>query len=131
VLTDAKTNTRTELRQSEKMKIEIETKELAGITVVYLSGQLGSTTYGEVSDRLVKMVEEGVEKILLNLKGLEFITSAGLRSILVPAKLQKGRSGQLRMCEANETVSEILKTSGFVDLIALHDSEGEAVSAFH
>ena len=55
------------------MKIEIETKEFAGITVVYLSGQLGSTTYGEVSDRLVKMVEDGVDKILLNLKDLEFI----------------------------------------------------------
>ena len=113
------------------MKIEIETKEFAGITVVYLSGQLGSTTYGEVSDRLVKMVKDGVDKILLNLKDLEFITSAGLRSILVPAKLQKGRSGQLMMCEANETVSEILKTSGFVDLIALHESEAAAVSAFH
>jgi anti-sigma B factor antagonist len=113
------------------MNIEIETKEFAGITVVYLSGQLVSATHGEVSDSLVKMVEGGVKKMLLNLRGLEYITSAGLRSILVPAKLQKGRGGQLRMCEANETVSDILKTSGFVDLIKLHESEAEAVSAFH
>jgi anti-anti-sigma factor len=111
--------------------MEISTKEVAGITFVYFEGQLISTTAGKASDELVSLVRGGSRKIILNLRGLSFISSAGLRSILVASKLLRTSSGELRICEVNDTVRQVLETSGFNSLVQIHTDESEALAAFH
>lgn len=66
---------------------------------------------------------------MLNLKELEFISSAGPRSILVPEKFLKSSNGKLLACEAGETVRNILETFGFTTLVSLHKDESDALSA--
>lgn len=72
----------------------------------------------------------GSNKLLINLEGVDFISSAGLRSILVAAKLLKNSNGQIRICGANESVRKVLETSGFTSLVALYTDESEALAAF-
>ena len=111
------------------MKVDIEVKDISGIAIVRIGGQLGSTTSGEVMDRLNELAKGGGKKMILNLRDLEYISSAGLRSILVPAKLLKSSDGELRICEANPSVRKVLETSGFSALVSLHDTEREALLA--
>ena len=110
--------------------MEIRTNEVAGITFVYLKGEIKSTTSGEVMDSLVNLVKGGADKLLLNIKGVDFISSAGLRSILVAAKLLKNSNGQMKICGANESVKKVLETSGFTSLVSLYPNENEALAAF-
>jgi anti-anti-sigma factor len=110
--------------------MEITTNEVAGITVVYICGEIKSTTAGEVMDSLVDLVKGGVTKLLVNVKDVEFISSAGLRSILVASKLLKNTGGELRLCNANETVAKVLETSGFTSLVSMHSDESAAIAAF-
>ncbi len=110
--------------------MEITTKDVAGITFVYLSGEIKSTTSGEVMDSLVGLVKGGANKLLLNIKEVDFISSAGLRSILVAAKLLTNSNGQMRICGANESVKKVLETSGFTSLVNLYSDENEALAAF-
>ena len=77
--------------------MEITTEQVAGITVVYLRGEIKSSTSGEVMDSLVDLVKGGATKLLLNMKDVGFISSAGLRSILVASKLLKNSGGQMRL----------------------------------
>jgi len=65
-----------------------------------------STTSGEVMDALVDLVQGEENKLLLNIKDVSFISSAGLRSILVAAKLLQNSDGQMRICSANESVKK-------------------------
>lgn len=69
-------------------------------------------------------------KVLLNLEELDYISSAGLRSILVAAKLLKSARGEMRICHPNEVVAEVLETSGFHNLLRVHDTELDAHVAF-
>ena len=110
--------------------MEIRTNEVAGITFVYLKGEIKSTTSGEVMDSLVNLVKGGADQLLLNIKGVDFISSAGLRSILVAAKLLKNSNGQMKICGANESVKKVLETSGFTSLVSLYPNENEALAAF-
>ncbi len=68
--------------------------------------------------------------MLLNLQDVEYVSSAGLRSILVAAKLIQSNDGELRICSAREDVAKIIEMSGFDSLINLHADESEAVAAF-
>jgi anti-sigma B factor antagonist len=110
--------------------VEIKTREADGIVFVHMSGRLTSTTSGQAYDELVRVAQSGTKKVIINLRDLDFIVSSGLRSILVAAKLLKGSSGEMRICEANETVKKIFATSGFDSLIQLCADEIEAVASF-
>jgi anti-anti-sigma factor len=110
--------------------MEITTKEVSGINVVYLRGDINSATSGQVMDSLVNLAQSGVKNILLNLKDVEFISSAGLRSILVASKLLKNADGELRICNTNELVAKVLETSGFTSLVRIHSDESTAIAAF-
>ena len=109
--------------------MKIDERQDYGITVVTLEGRLDSSTSGEVMDRLSGLVNAGATRMVLNLKELTYISSAGLRSILVAAKLTKSLSGQMRMCEANDSISQVLETSGFSNLIKVDSQEEESVKA--
>ncbi len=110
--------------------MEIKSNESAGITIVYLSGQLNGATAGQAYDELVRVAQSGTKKVILNLRNLTYVASAGLRSILVAAKLLKTARGEMCFCEANKNVKDVLETSGFDNLIRLYADEGEAVASF-
>ena len=110
--------------------MKIETRKIHDVLVVDMSGSLDSTSSGEAGDRIVNIAKGEHKRVLLNLAGLEYLSSAGLRVILRGAKLLQGKRGELKICNAKEPVKDVLKTSGFNNLIRVYDSEQEAFSAF-
>lgn len=109
--------------------MKVGKRQAGGVTVVTLEGRLDSSTSGDVMDQLVGFVNAGATRMVLNLKDLTYISSAGLRSILVAAKLIKTLGGEMRMCEASQSIAEILQTSGFSDLIRIDTHEEAATRA--
>jgi len=99
------------------------------MTVVRLSGRLDSSTSGDVMDQLNAVVEKMSTRIVLNLENVTFMSSAGLRSILVAAKLAQSSGGQMRMCCPRPLVSEILINSGFSNIIHIDTSEEQAIAS--
>ncbi len=67
---------------------------------------------------------------MLNVKNLEYMSSAGLRVILTAAKLLQASAGEMKICQANGVVKEVLETSGFNSLVNMYDDEKDAVAAF-
>ena len=109
--------------------MKIDYRQADGVTVVNLSGRLDSASSGEVMDQLNGLVNGGAAKLVVNLKDLTYISSAGLRSILVAAKLTKALNGDMRLCEPNGLVSKILEDSGFANLIKIDNHEGQSLEA--
>lgn len=110
--------------------MQISTRDSDGVTVVDMEGNLDTSTSGETGDELVRLVKDGNNKILLNLEKLEYLSSAGLRAILVAAKLLQHARGEMRICNPNDTVREVLEISGFHSLLRLHDTEADALATF-
>jgi anti-anti-sigma factor len=76
------------------------------------------------------LIEAGSTKILVNLEKLDYISSAGLRVLLVVAKKLKANAGELRICSLNAVVKEVFDISGFDMILPVSASESEALEGF-
>lgn len=111
------------------LAMDIEQRQTEDITIVNVSGRLDSSVSGQLMDRLVGIVNSGSAKLIVNLQDLHYISSAGLRSILVAAKLIRSSGGELRLCQPSELVRKILLESGFSNLIRIDEDEAGSVAA--
>jgi anti-sigma B factor antagonist len=116
--------------QGWRVTMNIKHRQVDGVTVVNLSGRLDSATSGDVMDQLNGPVNAGATRLIVNLKDLTYISSAGLRSILVAAKMTKTLNGGMRLCEPNALVSKTLEVSGFDNLIKIDSLESQSLEAF-
>jgi anti-anti-sigma factor len=111
------------------MGLTITRREADGITLVDIAGRLDSSASGQVMDQLNDIVTTGVSRLVVNLAQVSYISSAGLRSILVAAKLLKSANGEMRLCQPNDFVKKTLEDSGFANLIRIDDHEGQSIAA--
>lgn len=69
------------------------------------------------------------DAIILDLATLTYISSAGLRAILVTAKILHAKGKKFSICSLSETVGSMVKTAGFDKVIDVYGSSSDAVSA--
>jgi len=117
-------------RQEGDDDMEIQTRRVNDVLVVDLVGRLESRTAGPASTELNKIAQGDDRKVLLNVGGLEYVSSAGLRAIMVAAKLLQVNGGSALICGANATVKRVMEVSGFSSLLRLYDTEKEGLAAF-
>lgn len=98
--------------------------------VVDMSGRLDTQTSGPAMEKLQQLLNDSEGNLLINLSGLEFVASSGLRVILRAAKQVKANGGNMKVCCAKGVVKEVLEISGFDSLLDLHEEEDQALSAF-
>jgi anti-sigma B factor antagonist len=110
--------------------MEIQTRRVGDVLVVDMVGRLDSRTSGPASTELNQIAQGGDRKVLLNVEKLEYVSSAGLRAILVAAKLLQVHGGDAKICRANAAVKHVMEVSGFNSLLHLYETEGNALAAF-
>ncbi|HXJ81956.1 MAG TPA: STAS domain-containing protein [Candidatus Methylomirabilis sp.] len=110
--------------------MEIHTRHVRDVLVVDMVGRLESRTAGPASTELNQIAQGGHRKVLLNAEKLEYVSSAGLRAILVAAKLLQEHGGAAKICRANPTVARVMEVSGFSSLLQLFETEEAALAAF-
>ena len=99
------------------------------VVVISLQGRLDGNTSASLESAFAKLVEQGNGKFVFNLQGLDYVSSAGLRSLLSAAKMVKVIQGKLALARMNEHVKEVFDMSGFSSIFKLYESEDEAVNA--
>ena len=93
-----------------------KTKEAAKLTVA-LEGRLDTAT----SPELEKCLQEnlpGAAELDIDLSGLEYISSAGLR-VLLSTQKQMMKQGSMKVTHVNETGTEIFEVTGFADILTI------------
>lgn len=110
------------------MQISIKTTD--EIKVLEFDGKLDTHTFSHAQDHLSELIEKGERKILVNLEKLDYISSAGLRVLLIAAKQLKPDGGEIRICSLNDVVKEVFDISGFVTIFKVFVSESEALDGF-
>lgn len=109
--------------------MKITTRTINDVTVVDISGRLDTQTAEPASDEMVRIVRSS-NKVLVNLKNLEFLGSAGLRVLLRASyKLNKSK-GKMKICNATSKAKIVLEITGFHNFFDIYESESEALTAF-
>ena len=89
----------------------------AGKAVFSLEGRLDTVTSPELELEL-KASLDGVNELTLDFEKLQYISSAGLRVLLITQKTM-ARQGEMTITHVNETVQEILDVTGFADILTI------------
>jgi stage II sporulation protein AA (anti-sigma F factor antagonist) len=89
------------------------------ISVVRPQGRLDSSTSRDFEQDLLKRIDGGEFLLVLDFSNLVFISSAGLRAILLAAKQLKVAGGRLAICSPNKHVKEILDVTGCTTLLGV------------
>ena len=97
------------------MTIEIKRNE-EEITIE-VAGRLDTITAPVLEKSIAEHIE-GVKSLVIDFKGLEYISSAGLRVLLGAQKKMKG-SGSMKLVSVCEDVMEVLEMTGFADILTI------------
>ncbi len=108
------------------LKVQIERK--TGATVAVISGRLDGTNAPAFQSSLESTLDDSVSALLLDLKDLIYISSAGLRALLVIARLLQEQSAAFGVCSLSESVHEVFQISGFENFIQVHSDQDAALS---
>lgn len=104
--------------------------ESAGIQVIRLEGRLDPTVAREVETKLkAYLADVEVPKLVLNLEGVGYMGSAGVRVLLSTAKEVRKRGGGMALCSLSVGVEEVLKFAGLDDVFTIFAEEPEAVAS--
>jgi anti-anti-sigma factor len=107
--------------------MEIETAKEKNTVVVSVKGKIDAVTAPEFEKVLANLIAEGENAFLLNFSGLEYISSAGLRSILSTAKQLKPKSGNMLFYGLKGPVKDVFKISGFGTIFKIFETREDAL----
>ena len=97
--------------------MNIEVKKNTGEIIVEVAGRLDTTT----APTLDKTINENiidVTNLILDLKGLTYISSAGLR-VLLSAQKKMQQIGSMKVINVCEEVMEVFEMTGFADILSI------------
>ena len=109
--------------------MDVSIRKDKNIPVVSVKGRIDAVTAPEFEKELSNLISDGVKKLVINLGDLEYISSAGLRSILTIAKLLKAKEGKILFSGLQGPVRDVFNISGFGAIFKIYDSEAAALKA--
>jgi anti-sigma B factor antagonist len=111
------------------MKTEVQHTDNS--TIITVMGSVDAITAAELSKVLTNQINEGHANLVVDLIGVEFMSSAGLRTLLGAVKEARSSGGDLRITSTNPGIDKVLKMSGFHNIAKVFPSQAEAVSSFN
>ena len=92
---------------------------------IHLDGRLDSDTVALLDSELNNLVDSPVDVVVFDLAGLEYISSAGLRSIFGTRQTLAARSGRIVLLNARPQVQKVFDIVKATDIAAVFTSVEE------
>lgn len=107
----------------------IEKTQQDGVTILTLGGRVDALYSGHLDKAFADAFAEGDRRFVWDCKGLTYISSAGLRSVLQAMKRLKAENGAFVLCNCPHPIMEMLEISGFQQLLTIKDDLASAIAA--
>jgi len=107
--------------------MDITERQSGDIVVLDLGGRLDTTNYQQFEAKTMGLINEGKNKIVVNCSNLNYISSSGLRIMLMALKGASVGGGMFTLCELQENIREIFEISGFCSIFKIFPTEQEAL----
>jgi anti-anti-sigma factor len=101
-----------------------------GILTLTLSGKLDADTTNAFADVLNGAVDRGERHIILDLGALSYVSSVGLRALIVAAKKLVPLGGKIVLCAAQPQILKLLEIAGFTSILAVVPTREAAAESF-
>lgn len=110
--------------------LNIDVQSLKRVDLLTISGRIDSSNASELDSTLKGVMDQDRYNIVMELSGVKYMSSAGLRSMVAALRECKKHRGDLRLAETSDRVSEVLSLAGLDSLFTTYDDKTEAVGSF-
>lgn len=110
--------------------MQISVTQTEPVTVLAIAGSVDSLTAETLTQALNQQVIAGQVRLVVDFHGVEYTSSAGLRSLLGALKDCRRLGGDLRMAAVQPSVNRVLSLSGFASIIKIFDDVDTAVASY-
>ena len=109
--------------------MDISTERQGSTLIANVGDRIDGTEARNFQETLTGVIDEDVKALILDLEELSYISSAGLRVILLTARVLQRQGGKLAICSLSDPIREVFEISGFDKIIPVHSSREEAAEA--
>lgn len=110
------------------MSLKIE--DMGKAKVVSLQGKMDVGLSMTVETELEELVDSGTINLILEISGIEYLSSSGIRVFIAIMRKVKEKNGKIVLAQVPDTIKKILKTVDLEDLFEVYDSVGKALESF-
>jgi anti-anti-sigma factor len=110
--------------------MDISTRIAGDIAIITITGSIDSYTYGLVSAAIGEQADSGQIRLLIDLSGVDFMSSAGLRALQGGLRKTREKGGDLRLAGAQAGVAKTLQISGFSDILTIYATVEQGLADF-
>ena len=106
-----------------------ELKRKNELLTAILSGRMDAITATEFTTQLEIWITDGAKSFTIDCSQLDYISSAGLRAILIIAKKVRSLNGELKLAALQASVQTVFEISGFNKIIPIFASLDDTAAA--
>ena len=107
--------------------MELTSENVGGAVIVKAVGRVDGANARDFHEGLEASIGADGESMVLDFEGLSYISSAGLRVVLLVAKTLQQKSAKLAVCSLSDSIREVFEISGFDKIVPVYPDTGEAV----
>jgi anti-anti-sigma factor len=108
--------------------MDIAESRKKGAVVLGLNGRVDASNASVLEQRILALLDAGETRLVIDCAQLQYISSAGLRVLLVAAK-RLSNSGKLALAALNNQIRDVFDISGFSSIFDICGTQDEAVAA--
>lgn len=112
------------------MTLTVTEKNQDNKLVIYCEGRIDSTNAHLFEEKLAAVIGEEKSKFIIDFTKIAFVSSAGLRVLLVAAKKVKPKGGVVFLTGLSPEVQEVFDISGFTSLFTIYKTVDEALANY-
>ncbi len=101
--------------------MDINIKTMGQVTIVEITGHIDGKTAAQAQAQILPLLEPGC-KMLVDMSGVEYMSSAGLRLMLSLCRQALGSKGQLLLVGLSEEIRDTMAATGFLNFFATQDT---------
>jgi anti-sigma B factor antagonist len=116
--------------ETRSKMVDIQVTDQEHVTLVEVSGRVDSMNADQLGTALSAQIDEGNNKLVLDLANVEYMSSAGLRELVSALKKAKKAEGDMRISQPSNRVREVLEMAGLDTVILIFDSQVDAVNSY-
>lgn len=112
------------------MALTVTVTQQDPVTIIAIAGSVDSLNADSLTESFAGHLRDGRVQLVADFSGVEYTSSAGLRSLLATVKESRRLGGDLRIAQTQPSVNRVLSLSGFTSIIRMYDDVPSAVSSY-
>jgi anti-sigma B factor antagonist len=110
--------------------MEITSIQQGDVSIIKIMGSVDAFTAGEATAFLKGEVDAGRTQLVVDLTEVEYMSSAGLRTVLMILKQVRQFDGDLRLANPQEAVAKVLTMAGLTSIMSIYADLESAIDSF-